>query len=110
MATGSIKKANTLEGVTIQGTLKQSVNISGGGGRATIFSHTSLENAFSALDIGYIPNGKKLKGAVFLWANGSNYVPIDCIGWDDGTLTLSVYNLANTAGTISAVRLITFWE
>ena len=109
MATGSIKKANTLEVVTIQGVLIQSVNISGGD-RATIFSYTNLENAFSALSLGYIPNGKTLKGAVFLWANGSNYVPIDCIGWDDGTLTLSVYNLANTSATISAVRLITFWE
>lgn len=109
MAIGSVKRITTPTVVEIQGTLKTSVQISGLG-RATIFNNANLRNAFSEINIGSFPDdSKSLIGAVYLWANASNYIPIDLLVLN-GLITLGVYNVTNTPGTITSVRLLTFWQ
>ena len=77
---------------------------------ANIFSYVNPRNAFSDLYIGSIPTGKKLIGAVFLWANNSTLLAPDTYVDGEGTLTLNLRNYTNSSVTISAVRLLTFWK
>ena len=106
--TGKVQFYHIPEIVTIQGTLKTSITAPANG-TFMVFNQSDLRTVFSSLALGYFPpEPKQLKGAVYGWANGGTYHQTDCIVWDSGKISLVLRN-EGVAGTLTAIRLLTFW-
>ena len=92
----------------IQGTLRNPVTIPAGQ-IASVFSSQDLSTVFSSIDVGTLPTGRKLIGAVFLWGSGSAYYSSDLLV-QNGLITMRLWNYTANQMTLTSVRLLTFWE
>lgn len=107
MASGTIEKPQEYLVLQHQLTLLSPITIPSGN-LGTILNNVDITTlTYSALD--YVPTGRTLIGAVFLWANGSNCVSVDTLV-QNGKVTLKVICYASNDQTVSSVRLLCFWQ
>ncbi len=111
MATSIIKRAAKHYAVQLQLTLPSSVTISSGG-TANLLNNTDITALAKSADLykGTIPTNGVLVGAVYLWSSGSSAIMFDLLVYAGNKVSLRVWNYTGNSITVSAVRLLTFWE